>query len=211
MSTADPLRTLDGEAHGNQWMPVIADRTGITDRTTKLSANAFLFSFADVASRGVVRWIALSRKFERGLSPLVGLLDLEGASLEAHLAQVGIGFEMLGYDLLIEAGAAKKRAKDANFEVQVRAVLAQVADLLPFDAERFPPLLRRTYVGVKHADRDRPGWDEMHLAYRQSIQVFRAWVAMRLGVSKRRLKDALEYDAVTSHIARAMEQGQGRT
>lgn len=75
-----------------------------------------------------------------------------------------------------------------------------VADVLPFPPEDFPDLLRRTYVGVKHADRDRPEWQEMHLAYRQSIQVFRAWVAHRLGVPKPMLKAALENDVLTRRI-----------
>lgn len=206
MSASDPLRTLDGKAHGCQWLPVNTYRTGISDTATKLKGMDFLFSYSEVGSKGVGRWIDLSHKFERGLSPLVGLLELEGASLEAHLAQVGIGFEMLGYDLLIESGESRTKAKGVKFTGQVRAVSSVVADVLPFSADDFPDLLRRTYVGVKHADKDRPEWQEVHLAYRQSIQVFRAWVALRLGVRPKVLKAALENDAVTRHI-REIQRG----
>lgn len=200
MSAADPIRTLDGVAHGNQWLPVITQRTDVAESVTKLSWMDFLFSYADVGSRGVGRWIDLSRKFNRGLTHLVGLLELEGATLDARLAQAGIGFEMLGYDLLIETGVSKRKAKDAKFAGQVEAISSVVADVLPFDANDFTDLLRRTYVGVKHADRDRPDWQEMYLAYRQSVQVFRAWVALRLGIPKQRLKVAMEHDRVTHHI-----------
>jgi hypothetical protein len=209
MSTSDPLRTMDGKPHGNQWLPLITYRTGVTETATKLNWMDFLFSYADVGSRGVGRWIDLSDKFERGLTPLVGLLELEGASLEAHLAQVGIGFEMLGYDLLIEAGGSKTKAKAAGFAGQVRAVSSVVGDVLPFSADDFPGLLRRTYVGVKHADNARPDFQEMYLAYRQSIQVFRAWIALRLGVPREKLKAALERDPVSRHIreiAKAVDQ-----
>lgn len=209
MSTSDPLRTIDGKAHGSQWLPVITYRTGITEMATKLNGMDFLFSYNDVGSKGPGRWINLSDQFERGLTPLVGLLELEGASLEAHLAQVGIGFEMLGYDLLIEAGWSKTGAKAVNFAGKVRAVSSAVGDMLPFSADDFPDLIRRTYVGIKHADNVRPDFQEMHLAYRQSIQVFRAWVALRLGVPKVKLKAALERDPVSRHIrqiARAADQ-----
>lgn len=208
-SSADPLRTLDGRARADQWLPVVTYSTGIRDTPTKLTRNDFLFHYADVGSRGVHRWLDLSTKFERALTPLVGLLGLEGASLEAHLAQVGIGFEMLGYDLLIEAGASKTKAKDAGFVGQVDAVAETVEDALPFSVAEFSDLLRRTYVSVKHADKARSDSLEMYLVYRQAIQVFRAWIARRLGVPKARLTAGLERDPVTHHIhqiAREVEQ-----
>lgn len=201
MSGADPIRTLDGAAHGDQWLPVITNRTGIsTEAPSKLNALDFLFAFGDVGSIGVGRWIDFSHKFERGLSPLVGLLDLEGASLEAHLAQVGIGFETLGYDLIIASGVSKSQADKKSWEDRVRAVTSVTASVLPFYEDDFVDLLRRNYRAVKHADNARPHWQEMHLAYRQSIQVFRTWVAIRLGVPKTRLKAALDHDKVTRHI-----------
>lgn len=131
---------------------------------------------------------------------LVGLLDLEGATLEAHLAQAGIGFEMLGYDLMLESGAIARGKRYVKFADQVAAVADPVASVLPFSSIDFLDLLNRTYVGVKHPDNPPPRWQEVHLAYRQSIQVFRAWVALRLGMPKAKLKAALEHDKVTHHI-----------
>lgn len=201
MSSADPLRTLDGSAHGDQWLPVITHRTGISHETpAKLSALDFLFAFRDVGSTGVSRWISLSRKYERGLSPLVGLLDLKGASLEAHLAQVGIGFETLGYDLLVASGVSKGHADKMSWEDRVRAVTSVTTSVLPFSEDAFVDMLRRNYRAVKHADNARPDRQEMHLAYRQSIQAFRAWVAIRLNVPKERLEAALKRDKLTRDI-----------
>lgn len=107
---------------------------------------------------------------------------------------------MLGYDLLIEGGASKTKAEGAQFVGHVRAVSSSVADVLPFSADDFPDLSRRAYVGVKHADRERPEGHDMQLAYWQAIQIFRAWLALRLGVAKTRLREALGYDNVTRHI-----------
>lgn len=201
MSAVDPLRTLDGTAHGDQWLPVITHRTGISTKApVKLNSLDFMFAFDDVGSTGVERWVRLSQKFERGLSPLVGLLDLEGASLEAHLAQVGIGYETLGYDMLVASGVTKSQADKRSWEDRVRAVTSVTASVLPFAEDDFVGRLRRNYRAVKHADNARPDRQDMHLAYRQSIQVFRAWVAIRLGVPSQRLKTALDHDKVTRQI-----------
>lgn len=200
MSGADPIRTLDGKAHGNQWLPVVTHKTDIAGTVTKLNWTDFLFSYADVGPKGVARWTDLGKKFARGLGHLVGLLDLEGASLEAHLAQVGIGFEMLGYDLMLESGAIFKGQTYIKFIDQAAAVSSVVADVMPFSVADFPDLLRRTYIGLKHADNEQPDRQEAHLAYRQAIQVFRAWVAVRLGIPKTKLKSVLASDQLTSRI-----------
>jgi len=215
MSAGDPLRTLDGSAHGEQWFPVSTYQTGISSEApATLNALDYLFAFGDVGSKGVGRWIFLSQEFERGLSPLVGLLDLEGASLEAHLAQVGIAFETLGYDLTIASGLSKGQADRKSWEERVRAVTSVAASVLPFPEDEFVDLLRRNYRAVKHADNSRPDWQELHLAYRQSIQAFRAWVGIQLGVPRERLKTALKQDKVTRHIMEiqrgmAASQSQG--
>ncbi len=211
MSRADPVRTLDGVAHGDQWLPVITFRTGIVAEASpgKLSATDFLFGFGDVGSIGVGRWIELKHRFERGLTPLVSLLDLEGASLEAHLAQVGIGFESLGYELLLASGMSRGQADKQSWEDRMRAVTSVTSSSLPFSEDDFVDLLRRSYRAVKHADKARPDEMEMFLAYRQAIQVFRAWVAIRLGMPKQRLKAALDVDKVTRHI-RSIEAAMPR-
>lgn len=201
MSVADPIRTRDGTAHGNRWLPLVTHQTGINSEAPEtLRSFDFLFAYRDVGSTGVRRWINLSQEFDRGLSPLMGLLELEGASLEAHLAQFGIGFEMLGYDLLRASGVTKTQADKKNWEGRVRAVTSVTASVLPFEEDHFVDLLRRNYSAVKHADNARPDRSEMHLACRQAVQVFRSWVAIRLGMSKRKLRVALDDDAVTSHI-----------
>lgn len=201
MSSQDGLRTLDGVKHGDEWFPVITHRTGISPESpTELTQRDYLFSFSDVQAKGVGRWVDLVHKFERGLSPLIGLLDLEGATLEAHLAQVGIGFEMLGYDLLIASGSSKTQATKKSYADLASVVSSAVADVLPFPAPDFPELLRRTYVGVKHADNAHPDINETYLAYLQAIQVVRAWVGRRLGVSVTRLKRALADDPRSHQI-----------
>jgi hypothetical protein len=191
-------------ADENRWLPVVTDRTGIAAKAANPSKLDYLYSFTDVGARGVARWLMLHRRFERGMAPLIGLLELEGASVDAHLAQAGIGFEMLGYEVLIEAGESRTKAKGASYVDQVRAVSSQVSDVLPFSTDDFADLLRRTYVGVKHADNVSPDWSEMLLACDQATQVFRAWVGLRLGVPEHRLRAALQNDRITRRITEAM-------
>jgi hypothetical protein len=87
-----------------------------------------------------------------------------------------------------------------SWENRVRAVTGETASVLPFAEQDFVKLLKRNYRAIKHADNIQPDWLEMQLAYRQSIQVLRAWVAIRLGVPRKKLKTALSQDKVTTHI-----------
>jgi hypothetical protein len=201
MSHADPLRTLDGVSHGDQWLPVITYRTGISAKPpAKMNSLEFLFSFGDIGSVGVGRWLQLNQKFERGLQPLLRLLDLQGATLEAHVAQAGMGFELLGYEMLRAHGMSKRQADAKSWEERTRAISSAAAEVLPFSEDDFVARFRKTYMAVKHADRALPDLEVMHLAYREAIQVFRAWTALRLGVPKKVLRATLKRDKVTRHI-----------
>ena len=73
----------------------------------------FLFYFTDIGTRGITRWLRLVTSYERGLSPFVGLLDLEGATIDALVSQLGIALEAVGYQALIEAGRTPTAANNA--------------------------------------------------------------------------------------------------
>lgn len=206
MSAVDGIRTMDGKKHGDVWLDVLTRRTDLlVGAPTKLRLNDFLFGFSDVGVRGVGRWLRLVERFERGLSPLIGLLDLEGASIEAYIAQVGIGFEMLGHDLLEEAGASKTQIAKKSYADLVTVVADSVSAVLPFPGKDFSERLRRTYVGTKHANRVRPDLDDALVAYLQAIQVVRAWVGVRLGVQEERLRQALANDSRSRRITELLD------
>lgn len=201
MSTVDGIRTMDGKKHGEVWLDVLTRRTDLLEGApTKLRLHDFLFDFTDIGASGVGRWLRLVERFERGLAPLIGLLDLEGASVEAYIAQIGIGFEMLGHELLVEAGVSKSQIAKKSYADLVAVVADSVSTVLPFPGKDFSKRLRRTYIDTKHANRVRPDLDDALVAYLQAIQVVRAWVGIRLGVQEGRLRQALADDPRSRRI-----------
>ncbi|MNW64251.1 hypothetical protein D3C74_425180 [compost metagenome] len=112
---------------------------------------------------------------------------------------------MLGHDLLVESGLSKTQISKKKYADLVAAVSESVATVLPFPEGNFANALRRAYVGTKHADKVPPTSEESLLAYLQAIQVFRAWVAVRLGVPKSHLRQALASDWRTRRIQQLMD------
>ena len=76
----------------------------------------------------------------------------------------------------------------------VEAVSSSVDRAVPFDVTGFPSNLKRVYVNTKHADRSGSTPEEIRDVYLAAIQVFRAWVATKLGMRPSRLQEALKYD-----------------
>lgn len=63
----------------------------------------------------------------------------------------------------------------------------------------------RLYNGVKHANRAMPTQLELADGYWQSLQVFRWWLAGRLGARKSAIRKRVEADPMTAR-ARAAEE-----
>lgn len=201
MTNADQLRTLDGRTHGPQWLPVVTYKTGIREDTVpKLRADEFLFRYADVGAEGVRTWAEIYTKFGGALAPVAGLLDLDGATLEAHVAQVGIAFEMLGYHILRDRGLSKNKAMDVSYKEYISVVLDPVKDLLPFDVTTFPEGFYTAFKAAKHAGRQSMAAEESYLAYLQGTQILRAWAAHSVGVDTSILVARLESDRRSRHI-----------
>jgi hypothetical protein len=179
----DPLRTLDGAAHGRQWYPVETVTTGVTAGSAGSGRASFLFTFEEIGGSGVSRWIALLASMSRAFEPILGLLTLQQATIEARWAQLGIGLEALGYLLAREQGISAKRASEQSFQARLERILNDSVLTIPsFDSGNWMNDARLAYRAVKHADNALPTPPELARSYVRGIQVFRAWLAGRLGV-----------------------------
>lgn len=192
----DPLRTIDGAGHGRQWYPVETLRTGVDPRPSDVGPVEFLFYFDEVLSAGLGRWIHLRDKMARAFDPLLGLLGLRRANLETHCVQLGIGLEALGYLLAQEKGMGHSRARDQSFDNRLTRLAEDCTLPLPFDIAEWIDDTRRMYRAVKHADNELPDPAALRSAYYRGIQVFRIWVAGRLGVQAAVLAHTLPLDRV---------------
>jgi hypothetical protein len=185
MSTKEPL-VLAAETTP-RWLLVRTARTGIAEQTWT-SRNRFLFTYADVGRVGVSRWLKIVKDYERGVRPLVHLLDLKDATIDAHMAQLGIAVEAIGYQSLIESGVAPGAANRKSVEQRLHHLLTEVDGALTFPTANFANDFADSYNSVKHANRVEVPPATKHDHIRQGVQMLRAWVAIRLGVKPSAVK-----------------------
>lgn len=192
LRTDDPLTTLDGEVHGDQWREVVVQDDERTPPPT--GWHGHLITYSELGVGGLGRWIALRENFARALDPVISSIGLRNATPHTRLAHTGPGLEGLGFLLLLRDGLSEKAARGATLRARFVRILADVRDCLPFDGEEWAARTIDTYNGLKHANRAKPDDIDVMHAWAESIMVTRAWVALELGVSPDLVKSRLADD-----------------
>ncbi|MWB99032.1 HEPN domain-containing protein [Agromyces seonyuensis] len=188
----DPLTTMDGEVHGEQWREVVV---GDDERTPPpIGWHGHLVTFHELGVGGLGRWIALREEFARALDPVISSLGLRNTTPHTRLAHTGPGLEALGFLLLLRDGQSERAAGSATLKTRFARILADVPDCLPFDGGEWASRTIDTYNGLKHANRAKPDDIDVMHAWAESVMVMRAWVALELGVSPDIVKSRLEDD-----------------
>lgn len=171
----------DGEAC-HQWREVRTATTGIAEGVWIPKADRFLFRFSDIGARGVSRWLQLATRYSRGIVPFVGLLDLEGATVDAYISQLGIALEAVGYEALTESGKSESSANKTNVSMRIDHLLSEVAGDLSFSTVAFGRDFADSYNSVKHANRPTVAPDVKVEHLQQGVELLRVWIARRIGV-----------------------------
>lgn len=185
---ANLKETLDskGKTH-NEWREVRTATTGIAEGVWKTN-DRFLFYFSDVGTKGIARWLKLGAMYERGIAPLVRLLDLEGATVDAVVSQLGIALEAVGYQALIESGKTPAAANSTQVAKRIDHLLGEVSETLSFTHTSFGQDFADSYNSVKHANRAVVAPDVKLMHFHQGVELLRVWIALRLGVTSATLK-----------------------
>lgn len=127
----DPLRTLDGEEHGEQWRSVVVSDD---ERASQPSGyRPHLICYEELQETGILQWLALRDKFARALDPVISSIELRGTTANTLLAQTGPGLEALGYLLMLRDGVAEKIAARATLQARFDRILEDLGDTLQHD------------------------------------------------------------------------------
>lgn len=192
MRVDDPLTTLDGVTHGEQWRDVVVAED--TPATEPSGYRPHLITFAELGQAGLARWLAMRDEFARAFDPVISSIGLRGTTAEAVLAQTGPGLEALGYLLMLRDGRGTSAAARATLKSRFTRIIDDLGDVLPFDADEWTSNTAAAYNGLKHANRDAPDPVDVLNAWRESVLVVRAWVAIELGIPPARVKERLAND-----------------
>ena len=175
----DPRRVMSGEAVDVKW----CDVRSYGYRAARLGGAhpRYLFRYPDIGLAGFRRWLRLRKRFERGVGPMMALLDLTQIFVDTQLVQSSAALEAIGYQLALDGGSTPKAAGSLPLVERLRLIerVLPVPPVLP----DWPQQTADAYNGVKHADRALPNSIDMWNAAQQNILAFRTWAATRLGVS----------------------------
>lgn len=171
--------TIKGEEK-QTWSKVRTAVTGIAPLSWS-TADRFLFTHSDIGRPGLGKWLKLVNDYSRGIDPLVRLLDLEGATIDAHMSQIGIAVEAIGYQSLIDSGRTPAAANSVAVKARVTHLLNEVAGSHAFDTT-FAQEFTDSYNSVKHANRPVVSPQTKSDHYREGVRLLRAWVAVKIGM-----------------------------
>lgn len=188
----DPLTTLDGKTHGEQWRGVVVRDD---ERTPAPKGwHPHLLRFDDLGVEGLNRWITLRNEFARALDPVITSIDLRNATPRTLLAHTGPGLEALGYLLMLRDGTSETQARNSNLQARFDRILADLRGVLPFDGPEWATRTVSAYNGLKHANRAMPEDVDVMTSWAQSVMVVRAWVVIELGVPADEVRTRLTDD-----------------
>lgn len=178
MHARDPERVLSGDVVGERWASVGTYQLPPAERERE-DSYWFFFTYPDIGSAGVRRWLRLRENFKNGIDAMTFSIRHRVTSLQGLISDAGIGLEEIGHRIQLEQGVPVSRAHHLKLE----AIATEVTDLLPFNPTTWATDSTRVYNDVKHADRPQAESGEMIASLEQNRIVFRIWLARRLGVS----------------------------
>ena len=151
-----------------------------------------LVEFDDLGPEGLSRWINIRTQFSRAIDPVVSSKLFRHPTIEVDLFLVAMGLEALGYLLALEAGKDERNANNLRFSQRLILVADGLGEAIPFDINDWAEGTSKAYNSVKHANRAPVDIGQLVLRWNQSVAVFRAWTALRLGVSAETIARRLE-------------------
>jgi len=179
MQFGDPLRTLDGRTHGEQWRQVVrAWHRRIPKPPTR---REHLIEYADLGPRGLEKWLNLRQEFSRAYDPIIFSRRLTRVNADTLLAQAAPGLEALGYLLLIRDRATPSAAASSILRTRLERILRDIRGVIPFDGDKWVAGTVDTYNGLKHANRTLPDHIDILNRWRESVFAVRLWTAVELG------------------------------
>lgn len=153
-----------------------------------------LFHYSDIDPTRLGSLLRHREVWRRPLSILTSTWYQEGSTVEAHLVQVGVALEALGYALWKEDGGDGTAPRFPPLLERVTDEVS-VESGGPFgnrEASAWREFFNECFKGVKHADNDLPDPVHAQECVRSGRALVRAWLATRLGVPRETTVDGFD-------------------
>lgn len=189
---SDPMKSMDGKSHGEQWRRVVVPHMHEPRRAPR--SRRHIIEYSEIGAEGLQRWIELRNAFSRALDPVLSCIELRQTTAQTLLAHTGPGLEALGYLLLLQDGLSEGQASGKTLREKLGRVVADVDAALPFDGQVWADQFTKNYNSLKHANRGAPEATDVLNSWREGVLLVRAWTALTLGVAPELVRDRLSND-----------------
>lgn len=198
--TDDPIVSADGTVLSEKWSSVATHR--LPRHEPWMKEPRFLFPWAEIGPRGIARWLKLRADYYQAVSPVLNVLRSDRMWSHASVVQSGVALEALGYliDTTKNAGVNLNSRKQIKFKTALQAVLDDLTELPFTDAGDWINRANAVYMGSKHPDRPEPDSLTMLNTLQENLLIIRYWIAQRLGVTAKSLRQGLRTDPLANEF-----------
>lgn len=197
-----------GNFNAIAWRNVISERWETT-KNIDIDNKDFIFTYNDIESNGVRKWLEISEKYPRALNPILSTIRWDSGTIENELFNLCSGVEALGRYIYQES-PDKSLGGGKSGKIYLRNALQNIINQIPkgvlpyvkkFENSRngkvvnslpeWADKINNSYNSVKHYGDEEINYENIF----ESIDLLRiiivSWVGTQLGAKPEILRDSL--------------------
>ena len=191
----DPVAADEDSAPSGSWYQVVAAARADDEPTP--GPRLHLIKYLDLGPSGVLRWLSLRQEFARAIDPIVVSALSQDRRIAIELSQVCMGMEALAYLVVLrDDGISRKDAANMSIAGRLERIGRPLADIVSFDISEWADSTAKAYNAIKHANRTLHSDLDMLNRWRETVLIFRLWLASELGVHHQSLIHRLATDSM---------------
>lgn len=195
-----------GNFNAIAWRNVISERWETT-KNIDIDNKDFIFTYNDIESNGVRKWLEISEKYPRALNPILSTIRWESGTIENELFSLCSGVEALGR--YIARDDPEKSFEDggrAYLQDALQNIINQIPKgILPYvkkgegDREgkvvyflpEWADKINNSYNSVKHYGDEEINYDDVLKSIEMLKIIIISWVGTQLGANPKTLRNRL--------------------
>lgn len=195
-----------GDSNAIAWRNVISERWETT-KNIDIDNKDFIFTYNDIESDGIRKWLEISEKYPRALNPILATIRWDSGTVENELFNLCAGVEALGRYIAVDFPEESFTDKGrAYLKGALQNIINQISEgVLPYvrkDEEDmngkvlhslpdWPDKINNAYNSVKHYGGEEMNYDAVFEAIDMLKIIIVSWIGVRLGVKPGVLRNRL--------------------
>ena len=195
-----------GNFNAIAWRNVISERWETT-KNIDIDNKYFIFTYNDIETDGVRKWLEISEKYPRALNPILSTIRWDSGTVEHELFALCAGVEALGR--YIARDYPEKSFEDggrAYLQDALQNIINQIPKgILPYVKKgeggregkvvyflpEWADKINNSYNSVKHYGDEEINYDDVLKSIEMLKIIITSWVGVQLGANPKTLRNRL--------------------